>query len=203
MVNVLVTNPIWVVNNRCITDRKAAADADADADADAVADAGLLATLARIVADEGLGALYKGLAPAMVLVVNPIITYTIFESLKPAFAPLSRLSRFLLGALAKTIATLATYPYVVAKSRMQADKSRRNIAAGSSASASARPASARAILTDIYATGGLPALYAGIGVKLLQSVSRNALLFLIEDEVFKTLLLVLKLIAGASGRAVA
>ena len=171
-INVVATNPIWVLNNRCITDEDGTK-------------AGLWARASALVAEEGMGGLYAGLKPSLLLVVNPIITYTLFESLKPWAGPgnMTRAKRFLLGAFAKTIATIITYPYVMIKSRMQMKKSQ-----------GAKKTSAWDILREIYARGGVRALYAGIIVKLVQSVSRNALLFLFEDEVFKTLLLLVKLL---------
>ena len=97
---------------------------------------------------------------------------------------MTRTRRFLIGAIAKTVATVVTYPYVMAKSRMQ-------MRADGTAPP---PSSAWAMLAAIYRAGGIRALYAGLVIKLIQSVSRNALLFLFEDEVFKTLLMVVGLL---------
>ncbi len=61
--------------------------------------------------------------PALVLVINPILQYTIFEQLKDALE--KRRGRavlpwdaFILGAIGKLLATAITYPYITVKSRM-------------------------------------------------------------------------------------
>lgn len=64
--------------------------------------------------------------PALVLVINPILQYTIFEQLKDALE--KRRGRvlprdaFFLGAIGKLLATSITYPYITIKSRMHVAK---------------------------------------------------------------------------------
>ena len=73
-----------------------------------------IATIKQLLADEGFGALFAGVIPALVLVINPILQYTIFEQLKNVVEKRRRLQptdAFLLGALGKLIATGVTYPY--------------------------------------------------------------------------------------------
>jgi hypothetical protein len=57
------------------------------------------------------------------LVVNPAITYGLFERFKEVMYPsVNRLSpgqSFMVGAASKTVATIVTYPYIMAKVRMQ------------------------------------------------------------------------------------
>jgi len=70
--------------------------------------------------DEGPAALFSGVLPALVLVVNPILQYTIFEQLKNALEKRRRVTptdAFMLGALGKLAATGITYPYITVKSR--------------------------------------------------------------------------------------
>jgi TRAP-type C4-dicarboxylate transport system permease large subunit len=79
----------------------------------------------KIVREEGWTALWKGLGPALVLVVNPAITYGCTERLKHMWKvskrkdALSAFEMFVIGALAKMLATVVTYPYIIAKVRMQ------------------------------------------------------------------------------------
>ena len=81
-----------------------------------------------IVSNEGWTALWKGLKPSLVLVVNPSITYGVYERLKNATihargvngkGQLSAFEVFILGAISKTLATIITYPYIMAKVRLQ------------------------------------------------------------------------------------
>jgi adenine nucleotide transporter 17 len=65
--------------------------------------------------------LFAGVVPALVLVINPILQYTIFEQLKNMLEKKKRITptvAFLLGALGKLFATSITYPYITVKSRM-------------------------------------------------------------------------------------
>jgi adenine nucleotide transporter 17 len=67
--------------------------------------------------DGGVKALWKGIGPALVLVINPVLQYTAFEQLsrlllafrnnKTTRRPLSDLDIFWLGALAKLCAFAA------------------------------------------------------------------------------------------------
>jgi adenine nucleotide transporter 17 len=109
---VLITNPIWVVNTR-ITARKNEA-------ADEARPAGTIGTIRALLRDEGVAALFAGVLPALVLVINPILQYSIFEQLKNGLEKRRRVTprdAFCLGAVGKLLATSLTYPYITVKSR--------------------------------------------------------------------------------------
>jgi adenine nucleotide transporter 17 len=116
---VLLTNPIWVVNTRMTARGKQdAATLPGGAPAHAPSAVGVFL---RILREEGLGGLFAGVVPALVLVVNPILQYTIFEQLKNTLEKKRRITptvAFLLGAFGKLVATTLTYPYITVKSRM-------------------------------------------------------------------------------------
>ena len=84
---------------------------------------GLIATAKEIISEDGITGLWRGLKPSLVLVVNPAITYGLFERFKEVMYPgVGRLSpgqSFMVGAASKTVATIVTYPYIMAKVRMQ------------------------------------------------------------------------------------
>lgn len=42
----------------------------------------ILQTIQRILANDGIGAFWRGIGPALILVINPVLQYTIFEQLK-------------------------------------------------------------------------------------------------------------------------
>lgn len=123
---VMLTNPIWVVNTR-MTTRKRSEDTEGESLLPGGAPGkpkkapSTLATLLTLVKEEGPLALFSGVAPALVLVINPILQYTIFEQLKNRLEKKKRITptvAFLLGALGKLFATSITYPYITVKSRM-------------------------------------------------------------------------------------
>lgn len=87
----------------------------------------------EIVREEGVAGLWLGIKPGLVLTVNPAITYGVFERVKsilllaqekaaaaPSNGKLTPGMNFLVGALSKTLATVVTYPYIMAKVRIQA-----------------------------------------------------------------------------------
>ena len=74
-----------------------------------------LGVFLSILKNEGIAGLYSGVMAALVLVINPIIQYTVFEQLKNKIAKTKELSNFdffLLGAFSKLCATGITYPYM-------------------------------------------------------------------------------------------
>ncbi|KAI8660699.1 hypothetical protein NCS57_01047800 [Fusarium keratoplasticum] len=85
---------------------------------------GLLATAREVIdGPDGVSGLWRGLKASLVLVVNPAITYGAYERLKDTFFPgkttLRPAEAFLLGAMSKALATIATQPLIVAKVGLQ------------------------------------------------------------------------------------
>lgn len=126
---VILTNPIWVVNTR-MTTRKAAATEDGEKKDDLEAQKArnkkpsTIGTLLALLKKEGPQALFSGVVPALVLVINPILQYTLFEQMKNAVEKKRRITpgvAFVLGALGKLFATTVTYPYITVKSQMHVE----------------------------------------------------------------------------------
>lgn len=129
---VLITNPIWVVNTR-MTARKAETstndptlptskptDPNAQNSMQPQPAPSTLSTFLKIIREDGFTRLFAGVLPALVLVINPILQYTIFEQLKQMLEKRRKVTArdsFLLGALGKLAATSITYPYITVKSR--------------------------------------------------------------------------------------
>ena len=119
---VLITNPIWVVNTR-MTARQSQSHEDSlpGYEHKKTRKPSTLATLRSLFKEEGPTALFAGVLPALVLVINPILQYTIFEQLKNSVEKRRKVTPrdiFLLGAIGKLMATSITYPYITVKSRM-------------------------------------------------------------------------------------
>jgi len=117
---VLITNPIWVVNTR-MTARKQESDEVLPGVEKAKKPSTIGTTLA-IIREEGFKTFFAGVLPALVLVINPILQYTLFEQMKNFIEGRKRrvtpTDSFYLGALGKLLATSITYPYITIKSRM-------------------------------------------------------------------------------------
>lgn len=183
----IITNPIWVVNTRQTV--RAGVDVGGAGKGKAgapVRKMGFLETIRHIISTDGVPALWRGLGPALFLVINPILQYTAFEQLKNMLvtsrltrgvsASLSDLDFFFLGALSKLFATGLTYPQVLVKSRQQAGK-------GSSKGKS----NFFAELAEILKNEGVAGLYRGVGPKLTQSVLTAAILFSSQARLFAAL----------------
>ena len=130
---VLLTNPIWVVNTR-MTARSSESSISLDEKSELPTHTDLqskpkkpstIGTLVSLIRNEGFRALFAGVLPALVLVINPILQYTIFEQLRQVLEKrrkLKPLDAFFLGAIGKAVATGVTYPYITVKSRMHVAK---------------------------------------------------------------------------------
>lgn len=114
---VMITNPIWVVNTRMTARRE---EKDIEGNRTAGQKPSTIGTLLSLVRDEGVTALFAGVLPALVLVINPILQYTFFEQMKNLVERKKKIGpkdAFYLGALGKLLATTITYPYITVKSR--------------------------------------------------------------------------------------
>jgi len=152
----------------------------------------LFATTAEILKNDGLTGLWRGLKASLVLTVNPALTYGSFERLKPLIlgksSKMTPGKAFLLGALSKTIATVVTFPYILAKVRLQAkyddDEHSTDVTGRSSAvteKKKERYTSAVDVLKKIYAEKGLVGWYQGMQAHIFKAVLAQALLFGIKD----------------------
>lgn len=153
---VLLTNPIWVVNTR-MTARQNEAEQELPAKEGEplkkIRAPGTISTLMKIIREDGFMRLFAGVLPALVLVINPILQYTIFEQLKQALEKRRKVGAtdsFVIGALGKLAATSITYPYITVKSRAHV------------ASKDGPKAGITATLKKIYKEEGLGGLYGGM-----------------------------------------
>ena len=134
------------------------------------------ATLLELFNVEGPTALFAGVLPALVLVANPILQYTIFEELKNVLEKRRKLTprdAFFLGAIGKLLATSITYPYITVKSRMHV--------ASKDGPRDGMVQSLKRVVRD----EGWSGLYKGILPKVTQSVITAAFLFAFKDALYE------------------
>ena len=175
---VMMTNPIWVVNTRMTARQSESSDLPGPATESEkpAKKPSTISTLLNLIKEEGPLALFAGVLPALVLVINPILQYTIFERLKDVLAKRRRVTprdAFFLGALGKLAATSITYPYITVKSRMHV------------ASKDGPQDGMMQSLTRIIREEGWGGLYKGIGPKVSQSVITAAFLFAFKDALYE------------------
>jgi solute carrier family 25 (peroxisomal adenine nucleotide transporter), member 17 len=195
---VLLTNPIWVVNTRMTARSNSSTPSSPEnaekeslptpstASSSKPSKPSTIATLRAIVRDEGVRALFSGVLPALVLVINPILQYTIFEQLKNALETRAKRrvgprDAFLLGALGKLLATSITYPYITVKSRAHVAKAEKEGDSSRSSGGSGLLDGLRKVVRE----EGWQGLYGGIGPKVTQSVITAAFLFAFKDVLYE------------------
>jgi len=191
----IITNPIWVVQMaQTVQGVEKPIDPSTSTSSSSpqqIQRLSILQTIQHILATDGPLAFMRGVGPALVLVINPVIQYTIFEQFKnilvtrrtaalraagagaAAAAVLTDLDFFLLGALSKFIATGSTYPCIVVKSRLQAGY--------------AKYESALAGILSIVKNEGIGGLYKGVENKLLQSVLMAAIMFVGQKKIYEVI----------------
>ncbi|KAI8992533.1 mitochondrial carrier domain-containing protein [Pilobolus umbonatus] len=141
---------------------------------------GVMKTCETILAEEGIQGLWRGIKPSLLLCVNPAITYGSFEKIKQLVVdvlklPLSPGVNFLVGALSKTLATVITYPYIMAKVRLQwtpsKEKRMKTLAYKGSLD----------VLSRVLKTEGIFGLYKGMSTQITKAVLSQALLLMLKD----------------------
>ncbi|KAJ9154753.1 Peroxisomal adenine nucleotide transporter 1 [Pleurostoma richardsiae] len=160
--------------------------------------------------EKGLRGLWAGYSASLVLTLNPSVTFFLQQALEKSAAPAEGGPgsgvTFLLAAVSKAVATALTYPFQVAKARVQVslphEKEERKVAEGgdeeegSETSRSAGKAVAdeiRSLAEDnIFATvlrigrsEGVGALYDGVSGELLKAFFNHGITMLSKDIVHK------------------
>ncbi|KAL2418059.1 hypothetical protein ABEF95_008542 [Exophiala dermatitidis] len=184
-------------------DNGAAAGADAGAGAGAPTPAPFHVPSAReiardIYAEKGLTGFWSGYSASLVLTLNPSITFGLFETLKKLFLPHHRRAHpppyltFLLSAFSKACASSVTYPFSLAKTRLQAggatrrqeerdeDKVIDQDLESEKAKKAARATIFSTVLT-IAQTEGVSALYEGLYVEILRSFFSHGITMLVKQ----------------------
>lgn len=198
-ITTLSTNPIWTVQTAQSTKAVVRDPATGKAKLSAMDAA------REIYKSDGIQGFWRGIGPALVLVINPVIQYTTYERLvgvllawrlaRKGSQPTGKVGRssltdwdlFMLGAVSKLVATGGTYPYIVVKSRLQA--------------ATHKYSSSLKAVLHILHTEGASGLYAGLLPKLLQSVLTAAFMFVAQRRIYE---LVKKMVMlAAEGKGVA
>ena len=118
--NVIITNPLWVVNTR-IKSQGTQKEEQGKTKLK-----GLLDGLLKIGMNEGMESLVSGTFASLILVSNPAIKFTVYEYFKRIFLSgpkagnqLSPGQAFMFGALASACATLITYPIQVVQTKLR------------------------------------------------------------------------------------
>lgn len=197
-VNVLLTNPIWVVVTRMQTHKKVEKKSQPgqtqsitldEAIPTAAAEPppyGTVRAIQEVYDEAGVLGFWKGLFPTLIMVSNPSIQFMLYETmlkkLKKRRASsnngVTALEIFLLGALAKLGATVVTYPLLVVKSRLQA----KQVTTGDKRHHYKGTYDA---FLKMIQYEGFNGFYKGMRTKIAQSVLAAAVLFMVKEELVR------------------
>ncbi|XP_063796428.1 peroxisomal membrane protein PMP34 [Pseudophryne corroboree] len=178
VVNVLLTTPLWVVNTRL----KLQGAKFRDDDIVPTKYTGITDAFQKILQQEGVMALWNGTFPSLLLVFNPAIQFMFYEALKRQLlrrqTELSSLEVFVIGAIAKAIATTVTYPLQTVQSVLRFGHEKLNPEQRTMGSLR----SVIYLLKQRVRRLGYLGLYKGLEAKLLQTVLTAALMFLVYEK---------------------
>ncbi|KAG5647018.1 hypothetical protein DXG03_001743 [Asterophora parasitica] len=168
----------------------------------------------EIIAEEGVGGLWLGIKPGLVLTVNPAITYGVFERVKSLIllaqakagtnGKLSPWLSFIIGAISKTLATVVTYPYIMAKVRIQARSADsddgQNVLPGTPHHKTTKHVGALQILARVLKKEGFTGWYQGMQAQITKAVLSQALLFMSKEQFEHWALAIMIVVARISTR---
>jgi Mitochondrial carrier protein len=178
----LFTNPLTVVQTRIMSGAVNAND-------------GLVSILTRIVQHEGVWSLFRGIVPSLILTSNPAIQFAAYDRIKAWWErqlasstdsdcdyesdtpqTTSALALFLMGAYAKSVATVVTYPYIMAKMRLQ----------WKGGAGAPQYNGTVDVLRQIMASDGVVGLWSGLRAQILKSVSGAAVMYMAKEKIQST-----------------
>ena len=125
---------------------------------------------------------YKGFGTNIILCVNPSIEYTVFDQMKRSMMTkssrknLSDREAFWLGALAKAVATVFTFPHVRAKVLQQSGlpKWQKMDSSG--------------IIANLLVTEGFTSIFAGMKTQLVKNVIASAIMLSLKERIERSII---------------
>jgi len=169
----LLTNPLWVIKTRFMTQGRE------DVKYRHTLDAAL-----TIYRSEGIRAFYRGLLPSLLGILHVAIQFPLYEQLKiwlheDPTVPLSNEHVLLASVISKMTASTATYPHEVIRTRLQ---TQRRLLAEDASKSHLR----RGIIETtkkIIVKEGWAALYKGFSINLIRTVPNSAVTILTYETV--------------------
>jgi len=141
-------------------------------------------TLTRVAKEEGVLALWSGTVASLILVSNPTINFVVYdkvrsvmlEAAKKQGRKMTSVEIFINGAIAKAVATVLTYPIQIAQTRLRAHGKETEAAKD-------KYKNTLDVLLKLYRSDGLLGWFAGMDVKLVQTVLTAAFQFVCYEHI--------------------
>lgn len=197
ILNVIITNPLWVVNMRFVTGEAISTNGS------------IIKELIYLSRTEGISKLWTGTYASLLLVSNPIIQFFVYNQLKVQMiamksnmssnnnkrngngTTLNAMDAFFVGAIAKAIATIVTYPLQLTQSLLRLDhkeQQQKNKEVGEDDN-NKRIVIVKEYngtwdcLIKIFHRNGFHGLFQGMNAKILQTVLTAAFTFLTYEQI--------------------
>lgn len=156
----------------------------------------------QIMEEKGPLGFWSGYSASLILTLNPSLTFFLFETFKRLLLPQSRrenppaAATFLLAATSKACAACVTYPFSLAKARLQSGKSSKEeeeeedktvsetVRTGPKTRKAARETIFSTLLT-IARNEGVSALYEGLHLEILKSFFSHGITMLVKQAIQK------------------
>ncbi|GMH69888.1 hypothetical protein TrRE_jg12479 [Triparma retinervis] len=139
---------------------------------------GAYAIMSTLLATKGISGMYNGVEAYIVLCLKPSIQYTVFERVKTIVLAsrgtgedtLGAAEAFVLGMIARLVATIVVFPYTRAKVMIQAGKGAAGVTIPD-------------MLAEIYKDKGMKGIFQGIGPELTRGVMSAALMMMVKEKI--------------------
>lgn len=162
--------------------------------------------LIKVYQEEGLSALWSGSTASLILVSNPTIQFVAYDKLKSFLnkkeKDFTSLEHFYLGALAKAIATLITYPIQVAQSVMRTKggkHGKHHNTEDNKLSEEKKPSEGEVkykntldCLIKLFQKEGIFGWFKGLDVKMIQTVLTAAFHFVAYEKIVSIIFSMMK-----------
>lgn len=170
----IATNPIWVIKTRMMSTSGREANSYTSA----------VDGIRRLIRDEGIGGVWRGLMPSLFGVSQGAIYFMIYDTLKHRFSSLSRQTEepnrrktlknsetFVISTISKIVSVTAVYPFQLLKSNLQ------------SFDAKKKRYTFRKLVRSINQAEGLPGFYKGLSANLLRAIPSTCITFLLYENI--------------------
>lgn len=170
----IVTNPIWVIKTRIMsTSAREATSYRSTTDG-----------FRRLLKDEGVSGLWRGLAPSLLGVSQGAIYFMIYDTLKHRFSSMSRSNgesserktlknseTFLISSISKIVSVTAVYPFQLLKSNLQSFEAER------------KHYTFTELVRSIHEAEGLTGFYKGLWANLFRAIPSTCITFCLYENV--------------------
>ncbi|KAI8343253.1 mitochondrial carrier domain-containing protein [Chlamydoabsidia padenii] len=139
--------------------------------------------------EKSITGFWTGYRASIVLVSNPSITYFVFEKLKDFYlrannkTALTSLQTFLFSALAKSVATMITYPFIFLRANMIGGSNNKKDEKGKSKKEEGQQTGMLVLLKQVIEKEGLTGVYKGMKAQITKGFFNSGILFMIKDYV--------------------